>query len=338
MEPRAGKKWFPGEARRVGWPGMRRGVGWLLLGVFWALELAGAEPAPVGFAPPTGNRFRVMTYNVENYLLAATATRPAKSAQSRAKVAESIVRGRPDVLALQEMGSLEALHELQTSLKQHGLDLPHLDYVRGWDTNIFVAVLSRFPFLRRNPHSNESFLLNGRRWHMSRGIVEVDLAVSSRYQFTLFTTHLKSRRVLAEASEREVREHEAIVLRELVEARMARDPEANILVCGDFNDTRDTPTLKTLIGERGPRLFDPRPAEANGDAARPENPKFEPRRVTWTHYFGKEDSYSRIDYLLLTRGLRREWYPEGSQIVVVPDWGLGSDHRPVVCEFYGENR
>ena len=312
-------------------------IGWLLwaglTGSSWAAERALSRPDPA-----VGDRFRVMTYNVENYHLIATATRHAKTAESRAKVADSIVMGRPDVLALQEMGTREALHELQAALKSRGLDLPHVEYVGGWDTNISVAVLSRFSFSRRNPHTNESFLLNGRRWHMSRGIAEVEVAVSAKYHFTLFTTHLKSKRALGEASERDIREQEAMILREIVAERLARDPNANVLVCGDFNDTRDTPTLKTLMGDRETRLFDSRPSEPNGDVVPAENPKFDPRRITWTHHFGKEDTYSRIDYILLARGLKREWCPEGSRIVAVPDWGVGSDHRPVVCEFLAEDR
>jgi hypothetical protein len=31
--------------------------------------------------------------------------------------------------------------------------------------------------------------------------------------------------------------------------------------------------------------------------------------------------------------MTREWNREGSYLPVIPDWGVGSDHRPVVCEF-----
>ena len=289
-------------------------------------------------ADPGPGRYRVMTYNLENYLLEATETRRAKSPESRARIVESILAGTPDIVALQEIGETSALRELQFRLKARGLDLPHWEHVRGWDTNIFVGILSRFPILRRAAHTNESFLLQGRRWHASRGIGEVEVAVTPRYRVTLFTTHLKSKRAVGEADEREIRQGEAAVLREIVESFLQRRPEANVLVCGDFNDTRDTPTLRTLMGEREPRLFDPRPAEANGDVAPAENPRFEPRRVTWTHYFGREDLYSRIDYLLMSRGLKREWRPEGTRVVGVPDWGLGSDHRPVVAEFWAQDR
>jgi hypothetical protein len=108
--------------------------------------------------------FRVATYNVENYLDQPTETRRyAKSAESKAKVRESILAMKPDVIAFEEMGSVSALMELRDVLKQAGLDYPHCEHVAGWDTNIFVAVLSRFPIVARRSHTNENFLLGGRR-------------------------------------------------------------------------------------------------------------------------------------------------------------------------------
>lgn len=306
-------------------------VGLLILACLAPLRAAdrGVRQTP----PGETETFRVMTYNVENYLLAPTGTRKAKSPAARAKVAESILVGRPDILAVQEIGEVAALLDLQEGLRARGLHLPYWEHSRGWDTNIFTGVLSRYPILRRQSHTNESFLLKGRRWHLSRGIVEVEIAVTPRYRLTLMVAHLKSKRAIAEANESEIREQEAGVLRELIETHLRTAPASNLLVCGDLNDTRDTPTLRTVVGTREPRLFDPRPAEPNGDSAPAENPRFEPRRITWTHYYGKEDSYSRLDYLLLSRGLKREWRPGGSRVVVVPDWGLASDHRPVLCEF-----
>ena len=68
---------------------------------------------------------------------------------------------------------------------------------------------------------------------------------------------------------------------------------------GDFNDVKDSDSTKEIIGRGRFKLVDTRPAERNGDNAPAENAWFEPRDVTWTHYYGKEDTYSRIDYILL---------------------------------------
>src|SRR5262249_47449709 len=103
--------------------------------------------------------FRVATYNLENYLDEPSGSRPAKSYEAKAKIRESIRALKPDVLALQEIGSVKALMELRDSLKADGLDFPYWEHVPGFDTNIHVAILSRFPFTARHPHTNDSFLL-----------------------------------------------------------------------------------------------------------------------------------------------------------------------------------
>jgi endonuclease/exonuclease/phosphatase family metal-dependent hydrolase len=283
-------------------------------------------------------RFKVATYNVENYLIEASGTRIPKPDSHRAKVVETILAIRPDVIAFEEMGRTNSLLELQARLKAGGLDLPHWEHVSGYDTNIFVAVLTRFPIVARHPHTNESFLLDGRRFRTSRGFLEIDLEPAPGYRFSLFSAHLKSKRSIANADEGDLREQEALLLRQKVEERLKAKPNANILVCGDFNDTKDSKALRTLLG-RNSRLplVDTRPVERNGDKAPSENPRWEPRHVSWTHFYGKEDTYSRFDYILLSSGMAHEWRTEGSYLPVIPDWGVGSDHRPVVCEFEAQD-
>lgn len=277
--------------------------------------------------------FRVATYNVESYLAEATETRSAKSAEAKAKVRESIRALKPDVLALQEMGGTNALLELRDSLKAEGLDLPYWEHVAGFDTNIHVAILSKFPFTARRPHTDDSFLLSGRRFRVSRGFAEVDVRVNPNCSFTLITAHLKSRRPVPEADQAELRLEEAKLLREKIDARLAANPNARLVVLGDLNDTKDSASTRAVIGRGKRKLVDTRPAERNGDNAPTMSPAREPRNVTWTHYYAKEDSYSRIDYILLSPGLAREWVTNETYVLTLPNWGLGSDHRPLVATF-----
>jgi len=293
--------------------------GWVL-----ALSFIGATtPAEV---------FRIATYNLESYLDAPTQTRLAKSEESKAKIRESITALRPDILALQELGNVTALLELRDSLKTNGLDFPYWQHLCGADTNIHVGLLSRFPFAASRPHTNESFLLNGRRFHVSRGFAEVDIQVTPGYTFTLFAAHLKSKRGTGFADEAEMRLEEAKLLREKVDARLASEAQANIVVVGDFNDTKDSPSIRTVIGKGKLKLVDTRPAERNGDDA-PALGSHENRAVTWTHYYGKEDSYQRIDFMLVSPGMAREWIPKETYVLALPNWGIASDHRPLVAGF-----
>lgn len=280
----------------------------------------------------------VATYNVENYLGLSVGTRPAKSSESKAKVRDSILAIKPDVIALQEMGNTNALLELRESLRTAGLDFPHWEHITGFDTNIHLAILSKFPFSARHPHTNDGFLLSGRRFRVSRGFAEVDIQVNPKYSFTLITAHLKSRRPVPEADEADLREQEAIKLREIIDARLAATPHANLLVLGDFNDVKDSRSTKALLGRGKTGLFDTRPFERNGDNQPNSNPRFEPKNITWTHYYGKEDTYSRIDYILLSSGMKNEWLPAETYVLAIPNWGVASDHRPVVAGFVAEEK
>lgn len=293
-----------------------------------------AAPRPLAAAEIA---FSVATYNLENYVDAGTGPRPAKSAAARAAVRKSIRALGPDVLALEEMGGTNALLELRASLKSDGLEYPHWEHVSGFDSNIHVAVLSRFPIAARRPHTNEGFLLHGRRFPVSRGFAEVDIQGPAGYRFTLIAAHLKSRREVPEADQAELREQEALALRAIIDARLKADPALNLVVLGDFNDTRDSPSLKTLIGRGALALVDTRPAESD-DAPRGPPGTARSRQVTWTYYYSREDTYSRIDYILLSPGMAREWLVRGTRVLRRPGWGVASDHRPIAARFLGEDR
>ncbi|HWC59768.1 MAG TPA: endonuclease/exonuclease/phosphatase family protein [Verrucomicrobiae bacterium] len=278
--------------------------------------------------------FRIAEYNVENYLDHPTETRRfVKSEAAKAKIRESIHALNPDVICFEEMGSTNALLELRASLMVEDLDFPYWEHVSGFDTNIHVAVLSKFPITARRSHTNENFLLDGRRFSVSRGFVEVDIQVTTNYSFTLLGAHLKSKRPVPEADEAELRLQEAKLLREKVDAILKAKPNANLVVLGDFNNTKDSPSTKTIIGTGKLKLVDTRPAERNGDDAPNPNPRYSPMNVTWTYYYGTEDSYSRIDYILLSPGMAREWIKKETYVLALPNWGIGSDHRPIVATF-----
>jgi len=284
--------------------------------------------------------FRVAAYNVENYLDKPTESRKsAKSATAKSKVHESILAMKPDVIALEEMGETNALLELRDSLKVDGLDLPYWEHITAWDTNIHVCVLSRFPITDRRSHTNDTFLLSGRRLHVGRGFIEVDIQVNINYSFTLFGAHLKSQRPVPVADQAEWRLEEARLLREHIEARLATNDNANIIALGDFNDIPSNLPVETLIGRGKHQLVDTRPAERNGDdKPNPTNPRRSPRNIVWTHYYGVDDSYSRLDYILLSPGMAREWLKDETYIPTIPNWGIGSDHRPVVAGFVAVDR
>jgi endonuclease/exonuclease/phosphatase family metal-dependent hydrolase len=270
----------------------------------------------------------VATYNLEFYVDAPTLDMPPKSDEARRIIRESIRRMNPDVIALQEVGSLNTLQELRQSLKREGVEFKHSEYVNSIDPNLHLAFLSKLPIISRRPHTNESFLYRGKRFRVSRGFAEIELA-NGKDRITLITAHLKSKRQLAEADQQELREEEATVLREKIDDFFQREPNGKLIVLGDFNDSISSKTLRTIFGRGQTRLFDPRPAERNGDTLPHPNSRYEPRRIVWTHYYGKEESYSRVDYILVSPALRHAVNASETYVLAMPDWGAASDHRPV---------
>jgi endonuclease/exonuclease/phosphatase family metal-dependent hydrolase len=242
----------------------------------WILLIAGL----LCFHSFAAETFRIVTYNVENYLDQPTESRhSAKSAEAKAKIRESIKAMNPDVIALEEMGTTNALLELRASLKADGQDFPFWEHVSGADTNVHVAVLSKFPIIARHSHTNDEFLLDGKRFRVSRGFSEVEIQAATNFTFTLIAGHLKSQLPTPIADEAEERLGEAKVLRGIIDDHFKANPNEKIIVLGDFNDAKNSDPIKQIIGRGKFKLTDTRPAERNGDDSFAENIYHEPRNV-----------------------------------------------------------
>ena len=63
----------------------------------------------------------------------------------------------------------------------------------GWSA-LHLAVLSRFSIAKNRSINQVSYLLDHKRFQVSRGIGEVKVQANSQYRFVLFNAHLKSKR------------------------------------------------------------------------------------------------------------------------------------------------
>ena len=153
--------------------------------------------------------FTVGTYNLELYTDTPIFNLPPKSEEARKIIRQSIKALNADILALQEIGSPKGLQELRAALKNDGVDYPYFEHVISYDTNLHLAFLSKYPITRRNPHTNENFLFQGRRFHVLRGFAEIEVEMPGNFRCTLITAHLKSKRIAVEADQQGLREEEA---------------------------------------------------------------------------------------------------------------------------------
>ena len=293
-------------------------------GFFAALRMTVAVGLMVGGMSLAQAAITVATYNVENYTLANRMAdgvyREAypKPEKERAALRQVIAAIAPDVLAVQEMGPQPFLDEFQRELKLAGFDYPHTVLLDGPDADRHVAVLSKIPFRAVHRHADVPFTYFGERERVRRGVLEVVFA-TDRGDVSLFVIHLKSkyteRKDDPEAALLRALEAEAV--RDLVLRRHPQPATAKFIVAGDWNDTRGTRPVRALQ-KRGDTVI--------GELV----PAADSRGESWTHYFRREDLYSRIDYLMVSPGLKPFVSGDQARIYDGPATADASDHRPVV--------
>ncbi len=285
-----------------------------------------ALPAPLPAQPAPTLRFTA--WNLRNYRHSPPASgQPgaAKPAAERRAIVSILLQIRPDILGVCEMGSAADLALLQQALHDAGLPLPHSELVAANDPDRHLALLSRFPLSARQPVTQLRYLLDDRQFPVQRGFLDATVAVTPTYSLRLVGAHLKSPRDVPEADQALMRRNEAHLLRQHLDGILASAPATNLLVYGDFNDSRDQPPLRALKGLRGTPGF------------LTDIPAADPSGERWTYYFPQADAYSRIDFLLASAPLLPEVPQDQAFLYSGKDWFQASDHRPVTALIQAED-
>lgn len=268
----------------------------------------------------------VATYNIENYGPANRLTEagyredyPKPEAEKRAL--RAVIRALDaDVLALQEMGPRAYLEEFRRDLKAEGLDYPHAILLEAADEARHVALLSKRAFTTVVPHTDLAFTYFGKKEKVKRGLLAVSVATEAG-EVTIFALHLKSR--FTDRADDPLsgirRAAEATAVRDRVLERFPDPAAARFLIVGDCNDGKRSKTLQHLL-KRGKTPVAELLAATD---SRGEN---------WTHVYRKEESYSRVDYILVSPGLRAAVADGDTRIYDGSGVTEASDHRPVVVK------
>lgn len=265
----------------------------------------------------------VASYNLENYLkmerrVAGETVPDAPKPEEEISAAIDVVKQiQPDILGIVEIGDVTMLEDFQRRLQAAGMDYPHREWVRGADPERHLAILSKYPITSRHSVDDAPFELNGTRQRISRGILDVTVQLSDSYKLRLVGAHLKSRRQVPQFDEKAMRAKEAALFRKHLDGILTEDPDANLLLFGDLNDTKNEQPIKELIGAAGSplRMRDLFLTDRQG--------------FRWTHFWSAADSYSRIDYLLVSNGLWPEIVMDRSGISNARNWYQASDHRAI---------
>lgn len=331
-------------------------------------------------APKKTRAIRLAAYNVQNLFdhvddpklsgewddmkLAVTEDR----AQALAKV---IHRLDADVLFLEEVESKDALMWFRdTYLKDMGYKyLESLD--AGYYRGIEQSVLSRFPL--KNAHVFLDVKLASTSKHepsaedtqdstvkpepeavaaptqgkapedetkFQRSPLAVDIEFPDGYVLSAYAIHHKAGGEKFEAH----RKAEASKIIEFVEANLAKNPDANIVILGDFNSSPLSPCRKMYKDAGLLNGYDYRPQE---DITKDRNKSLsDTERDALRERYTTHESGRPIDYIIVSKGFANEIVP-GSYFVLSSlhpgdayDWkkdqppsGYASDHYPIAIEF-----
>jgi endonuclease/exonuclease/phosphatase family metal-dependent hydrolase len=267
----------------------------------------------------------IATYNIENYGATDRMTEdgyrkdyPKPEVEKRAL--RQVIRALgADVLVLQEMGALPYFEEFRRDLKTEGLDYPHAVLLDGADADRHVAILSKRAFKSVVQHRDLEISYFGKTEKVKRGLLEV-VVTTEAGELTIFALHLKSRFTdRPDDPESGIRRvAEATAVRDRILKRFPDPQSARFVIAGDCNDTRASKPLERLT-LRGKTTI----AEIL--------PVIDSHGKTWTHAFRKEESYSRVDYVLVSPGLRSA-VDGGARIYDGEGVSDASDHRPVVAK------
>jgi endonuclease/exonuclease/phosphatase family metal-dependent hydrolase len=279
---------------------------------------------PITFGVVCGEPLSIATYNVENYTLSDRMVEGVyRKAYPKPETDKTALRAvirqlGVDVLALQEIGGEAFLKELQRDLKGEGVDYPHGVVLKADDEDRMLAVLSKRPFTAVTRHTDLSFKYLEKSTPVKRGLLEVRFAGADG-DVTLFVVHLKSR-YTEQAEDPQAglqRTGEATVIRDRVLTVFPQPAAARFLIAGDFNDSRANRPVRAMLDRGKTKITEWLPAA-------------DERGHVWTHFFRRDDSYSRVDHVLVSPGLLPKVRGAAARIHDSPEVGRASDHRPVV--------
>ena len=289
----------------------------LLRGWIWGLAVG-------AIALTRGEELRIATYNFENYgpadrvTVAGYRQNYPKPEDEKTALRQVIRDLGADILIAQEMGGQAYVAELRRDLANEGCRFPHSFVAEAVDEDRHLAVFSRRPLRAVKSHRDLTFNYLGGRETVKRGLLEIVVETSAG-DLTLFAVHLKSR--FTERADDPLsaarRAGEATAIRDLILKRFPRPAEAKFVILGDCNDGRSSKAVGFLQKRGGTRVAVLLSAADS-------------RGEVWSHFYRREETYTRVDQILVSPGLAGA--VRAARIYDGPGVDKASDHRPVYVD------
>jgi endonuclease/exonuclease/phosphatase family metal-dependent hydrolase len=280
---------------------------------------------PKAAAPPktNPNEIVIAAYNILNLFddhddpYRSDEITPTKPREQLERLAESIRQLNADVIAVEEVENRDYLQRFVDVFLPE-MDYSHVVLFEGNDNRgIDVGLISRVPVGPVESNRHVTFPgLDGTPRRFNRDVLEVTLLPEGAPPIEVWVVHLKSNAGGREEAE-PIRIPEAQQVRRMLDEEFAANPDARIIITGDFNDTWDSETMKTIVG----------PSEGAMWSAGSEST--DPALVT----YNEGEFRSVIDFMLCSPAMARQFVkgsyrnPQGSVE------STGSDHNPISATF-----
>lgn len=265
---------------------------------------------------------RFLAYNLKNYLtmrryIDGEAVYRHKPDEEIEALVEIISSAKPDILGVCEIGTHADLEDLQSRLKLAGIHLPHRHRVSGSDRTRALGLLSRYPIADTNTPLKTDYTIDGAPFTISRGILDASVQLPHK-TIRLLGVHFKSKRPVPEADQALMRRNESLLLRQHIEEILTHNPGTQLLLYGDFNDTRNSKSVSSVRGR------------SNSPAHMKIIELLDRQGESWTHHWKHEDIYSRIDFVMANAMLEPHINKDACKLLDPENWETASDHRPML--------
>jgi endonuclease/exonuclease/phosphatase family metal-dependent hydrolase len=299
--------------------------------------------------PKKAGTMRLASYNVENLFddkddpsLSGTFEDKdmTTSPERLAALAATIKRLDADVLAMTEIESKEALMAFRDGYLK-GLGYDHVASIDAGDPRgIEQAVLSRYPIVEATNWPQEDITdmqakREGQGWatpsdgkwpkRWARSPLLVRVKAPDGYELTLFVVHFKASKGFDAQ-----RELEGLQTLQFVNERLARNPNENLAILGDFNATPSAKSVKLFLDTESPRLRNSYDRRSQPNA---------PSETYLTHVTNRP-----IDFIFMSPGLFKDTIDKSFFVLGTPlppknadreapkPAGYASDHMPIAID------
>lgn len=288
-----------------------------LAGLFLAFALASSASGAANAASPDPAAFYVANWNVENLydvvddpdndgddeflphnpVTRWTRERYETKLDNLAQVISGMNNGQgPDVLGLEEIENEDVIRDLVDKLEGKSYGIVHADSPdpRGIDT---AMIFNRDRFSLLETHAYKVRL----KWqNTTRDILHAILEDHNGLRLHVFVNHWPSRGGGVKESEAN-RFEAARVLALALDRIFLREPQARVVIVGDFNDEPDSRSIRKVLDVESYPV--PSGAYASTNLYNLAEPKSEKGQGSFSHSFAGETEWRMYDQIIVSGAL-----------------------------------